>query len=340
MIGFRTGTEIVVALHKTTSLVQSETFSPSPTLPASGEGVFEYKANLPMLSDRKGGNTKTFPPARGGIKGGENKNNLPPLAGGLRGGLKTCTLPIEQIKPGCLVYSSDQKSYPVNRIIRKQYSGYIIGIVHSTYPETFWLDINHQVLIKPRPRTLGGNRDWSASPIKNLAQRKKLRRNSTPTEKKLWSLLRNRQLGYKFRRQHPVGPYIVDFYSRDSHLVVEIDGSSHFNEDACEYDSIRDSFMRSMGLNVLRFTTTDINSNIEEVCSIILDRCRMFTETPFESKWMHAGNIQAGDIMFSGIDYKASLVKSVKQESFISEMYFLDVDNACSIITNSYIVKV
>jgi chemotaxis signal transduction protein len=71
MIGFRTGTEIVVALNKTTSLVQSENFSPSPTLPASGEGVFEYRANFTMLRDRKGGNTKTFPSARVGIKGGE-----------------------------------------------------------------------------------------------------------------------------------------------------------------------------------------------------------------------------------------------------------------------------
>jgi very-short-patch-repair endonuclease len=68
------------------------------------------------------------------------------------------------------------------------------------------------------------------------SRRKELRRNSTPAEKLLWTMLQHSNLeGYKFRRQHSVGAYILDFYCSSKKLAVELDGESHFTEDATEY---------------------------------------------------------------------------------------------------------
>jgi very-short-patch-repair endonuclease len=95
--------------------------------------------------------------------------------------------------------------------------------------------------------------------------RQELRNNTPDPEKILWEKLRAQQRGIKFRRQHGIGRYIADFYAPDSSLVIEIDGDSHFEKDAIEYDRIRNEFMRSMGLTVLRFTNQDVIYNLEAV---------------------------------------------------------------------------
>lgn len=67
--------------------------------------------------------------------------------------------------------------------------------------------------------------------------RRSLRKSSTPAEQKLWGILRRRELaGYKFRRQHPIGPYVVDFYCASGKLVVEVDGDVHALEDSVKHD--------------------------------------------------------------------------------------------------------
>ena len=82
-----------------------------------------------------------------------------------------------------------------------------------------------------------------------------LRKNMTGTEHQLWSRLRGRQLeGWKFRRQHPIGEYIVDFVCLAARLVVELDGYSHGVETQLEYDQARDRYLRGQGYRVLRFS--------------------------------------------------------------------------------------
>lgn len=95
---------------------------------------------------------------------------------------------------------------------------------------------------------MGGQRDWSASPITHLERRKQLRQETTLAERKLWSALRNDQLGIKFRRQHPVGPFIADFYSREAHLVIEVDGADHFESGQAQYDIERNAYMRRLAI--------------------------------------------------------------------------------------------
>ncbi|MFV2065594.1 MAG: endonuclease domain-containing protein, partial [Pirellulales bacterium] len=96
-----------------------------------------------------------------------------------------------------------------------------------------------------------------------------LRRNATKPEQLLWSILRARHLGgLKFRRQHPIEPYVVDFYCAQAKLVVELDGESHEGRQA--YDRQRESFLRKMGLTVYRVTNDQVLENLDGVAEGIL----------------------------------------------------------------------
>jgi very-short-patch-repair endonuclease len=82
-----------------------------------------------------------------------------------------------------------------------------------------------------------------------------LRKSMTVTERRLWSHLRGHKLdGWKFRRQHPIGDYVVDFVCLAAHLVIELDGSSHDNEAQFDYDEGRQAWLESQGYKVLRFS--------------------------------------------------------------------------------------
>ena len=80
-----------------------------------------------------------------------------------------------------------------------------------------------------------------------------LRKNQTIAERKLWRSIRLRQLnGFKFRRQYPIGKYIVDFICAEKKLIIELDGSQHGDDDQKEHDFERDQWLRSQGYRVLR----------------------------------------------------------------------------------------
>jgi len=123
----------------------------------------------------------------------------------------------------------------------------MIGLQHSRSDTTLWLTADHKILAKTAPRTLGGNSDWSGIPKHMRGRSRELRQNMSPPERKLWSALRNKQLGISFRRQHPIGPYIADFYSREAHFVVEVDGAvAHSSPEAIAHDINRDAYLRSL----------------------------------------------------------------------------------------------
>jgi very-short-patch-repair endonuclease len=101
---------------------------------------------------------------------------------------------------------------------------------------------------------------------------RKLRREITPTEKILWSALRGRRFaGYRFRRQHLVDPYIVDFYCATAALVIELDGETHLGNEV--HDRTRQDFLESAGLKVLRFWNTQIFDDLEPVLQTIFREC-------------------------------------------------------------------
>jgi very-short-patch-repair endonuclease len=91
----------------------------------------------------------------------------------------------------------------------------------------------------------------------------------------LWAKLKGSQIGYKFRRQHGIGQYIVDFYCSEKKLAVEIDGDSHFEEKTIKYDKQRQEFIESNNIRVVRFTNKDIMENIEGVLEIIINYLKL-----------------------------------------------------------------
>src|SRR5688572_29045081 len=96
-----------------------------------------------------------------------------------------------------------------------------------------------------------------------------LRKTSTPAERHLWHHLRARRLSYyKFKRQTPFGPYIVDFICHRKKLIIELDGSQHLESQS--YDQTRTHYLNARGYKVLRFWNNEVLTNLEAVLSVIL----------------------------------------------------------------------
>jgi very-short-patch-repair endonuclease len=103
------------------------------------------------------------------------------------------------------------------------------------------------------------------------ARAQRLRRDATPWEQKLWRHLRGDQMqGVAFRRQHPVGLYILDFYCSTAKLAIELDGDQHALQR--EYDDARTKFLNEKGIQVLRLWNIDLKENLEGVLDTICAR--------------------------------------------------------------------
>jgi len=103
--------------------------------------------------------------------------------------------------------------------------------------------------------------------------RKKLRNNSTPAEKLLWKHLQKRNLlNMKFRRQHSVGNYILDFYCTELKLSIELDGADHFTEEGMLADKGRTQFLKQFEIEEIRFENKELFKDIETVLKKITDK--------------------------------------------------------------------
>ena len=114
----------------------------------------------------------------------------------------------------------------------------------------------------------GRNRIFNREQTKTL--RIQLRQHATVPEQYFWQAVKGKQLGFKFRRQHGIGPYIVDFYCPERKLVIELDGYSHFSVEGRQYDAQRDTYIQGLGIRVLRFSNMDVMHNLEGVLQIVL----------------------------------------------------------------------
>ena len=106
---------------------------------------------------------------------------------------------------------------------------------------------------------------------RNIEKSRKLRKNQTDAERKMWSILRNRQLhGVKFRRQFSIGRFILDFYSPEYKLGIEADGGGHYKDEERVRDELRTRELSELGVEILRFTDLDILNHMEGVSQVIL----------------------------------------------------------------------
>jgi very-short-patch-repair endonuclease len=106
--------------------------------------------------------------------------------------------------------------------------------------------------------------------FETIVKARYLRKEETKAEKILWRELRNSNISVKFRRQHPVDMFILDFYAPSIMLAIELDGSIHKEKDSKEYDIERTKYLESKGIKIVRFWNGEIENNLE----IKLDRIR------------------------------------------------------------------
>lgn len=102
---------------------------------------------------------------------------------------------------------------------------------------------------------------------------KRLRRDLSLPEVKLWQILRNKPNGLKFRRQHPIGNFVLDFYCAQAKCGFEIDGKAHDMGDRPERDIARDAWISAQGIEVVRFPATDVLRSAEDVADSIVAHC-------------------------------------------------------------------
>jgi very-short-patch-repair endonuclease len=113
---------------------------------------------------------------------------------------------------------------------------------------------------------------WSAL----RAKAREMRRGATPAEDRLWGQLRSSKLGVRFRRQHAIGQFIVDFYCAQAQLVIEVDGLVHVN--SAEQDLQRQEYLEQVGLTVVRFNNEEVLSNLDlvvgRIAQLVTNRLR------------------------------------------------------------------
>ncbi len=115
----------------------------------------------------------------------------------------------------------------------------------------------------------------------NIPRSRELHKNQTDAERKLWSVLRNRQLnGIKFRRQFSIDKYVLDFYAPEYKLSIEADGGQHYKDEGIIKENVRTKALEVQGIRMLRFSDRDVLMNIEGVCEIILRTTEKHENTP------------------------------------------------------------
>ena len=103
-----------------------------------------------------------------------------------------------------------------------------------------------------------------------LERAREMRHDPTPAEATLWRALRNRNLNYKFRRQHPIDKFIIDFYCAQVKLCVELDGDTHFELSQQEYDLARTAYLEELGYKIIRFSNQDVRYNLPSIVDEIV----------------------------------------------------------------------
>lgn len=109
-------------------------------------------------------------------------------------------------------------------------------------------------------------------PWKTISRARKLRQEMSLPERLLWNALRKKQAGLRFRRQHPAGPFILDFYCDGAKLCVEVDGQQH--DFRADHDARRDQWLKEQGISTLRISAKDVLNDLDAVVRFIVNEAR------------------------------------------------------------------
>ena len=116
---------------------------------------------------------------------------------------------------------------------------------------------------------MGHQKYFLQSSAQTIAKARELRKRMTPEEKTLWRCLRKKSIGARFRKQTPFGPFILDFFTCEKRIAIELDGNRHFGKEGKMYDAARDEYLASHGIRVFRFKNSEVRSHLAKVLSRI-----------------------------------------------------------------------
>lgn len=158
--------------------------------------------------------------------------------------------------------------------------------------------------------------------------RRYLRNDPTRAEQHLWSVLSNKKLGYKFRRQHSIGPYIIDFYNREGQIVIEVDGAGHFTSSGIKHGFERNQYIESLGIKVIHVTNEEVMNDLDNVVELIVQNCSKNAFPESVILYQEAAQLESGDWVFFGQDLKPGRILkvdfSISKEDIFYELLIQD----------------
>lgn len=246
---------------------------------------------------------------------------------------------VETLHPGDWVLAHDDQPHQIVNITHKPYHGEWIGLRRADCLSTLWLTPDHLVLGKRRVEKLGLLGGWRDIPAGRFARAGELRQAMTPPERALWRVLQNEKLGLKFRRQHPLGPYIPDFFARAACLVVEVDGKTHATPTAQQHDAARDAYMQALGLRVMRFSAQQIFRDLPAVTRAIQLACaeRVLPDQP-DKQWRYIQYLKPGDTVYAGLPLVPSNITQLEISHHTEELFTLEISGAHACLTEVCVV--
>jgi very-short-patch-repair endonuclease len=169
---------------------------------------------------------------------------------------------------------------------------------------------------------------------------RQLRRDATSSEATLWRALRKRGLGHKFRRQHPLGPFVLDFLCPALRLAVEIDGGIHRRSDQAAYDRFRQEMIEGYGLRFVRLSSEEVEGDLSDAVARITAAAAVRSEqVSYDLIWVPAAELAVGDSVLFGRDRREALIQEAVTEEATQPVYNLVVEKDGSYITEVCTVR-
>lgn len=248
-------------------------------------------------------------------------------------------VPIERLKAGDMVFSYDGKPHKILETFRRTYSGLMFHIAGEN-GKSLCLTEDHLVLTERRVKHLTPSGQWSGIPHHHFGRARAMRQAMSPPELAVWCSLRGKQMGVKFRKQHPIGPYIADFYGHECGLVAESDGEQHFEtEEAQSYDRERGAFMENLGLIVLRFSAHDAGANLGGVLASIYRMAKQHTlKSDSQRQWCFAEALRPGDTIYNGVELCPIRIVNMTSARCVEEVFDIKVDDSHAYITGVCVI--
>jgi len=216
---------------------------------------------------------------------------------------------------------------PILEVLSRQYTGDMLEVKLAGVAEPLCITPNHPVAcVAPRLPEIQARTSTA----------RRLRRNQTDAEKRLWSLVRKEHLGTRFRRQHPMGPFVLDFYAPEARVAIEVDGSVHDQTEQQAYDQFRQELIEQYDVEFLRFSNGEVESQAEAVTALVAQKVReRVARFDHKVRWVPAGDLRPGMAVFGDGQREMRIVQVVRRFSTTETVYNLRVAE-----DNSYVTEI